>query len=410
MSRLIFMTRVLASLMIAAVAVGCSGDPDAETGPAEVPTCAGTDDSQSNASRLDVQQEPFGETPDGAGVTRYLLSNDKGMLVSVITYGAIVTSVEVPDREGHLDNVTLGFETIEGYTDRKNSDPYFGAICGRYANRIAKAKFRIGDDEYTLAANNSPNHLHGGNIGFNDVLWHGEPYDDGDQNSVSVKLTYYSVDGEEGYPGNLTTTVNYTLNNQNELRIDYTALSDKATPINLTNHCYWNLTGVGSDNETSDILGHELMLNCDRYLPVDETLIPTGELRAVEETPMDFTTPMTIGSRLAEVKGDAENGGYDHCYVINSWESETLRLVARVRDPETGRVMEIHSTELGVQLYTGNFLGGSAANGGFRQHAALCLECQHFPDSPNRPEFPNTIYGEGEVYKQTTVHKFSVEP
>jgi aldose 1-epimerase len=365
-------------------------------------------DQQDSPRGLDVQQEPFGTLNDGVSVERFLLSNDNDMLVSIITYGAVVTSVEVPDKAGHVENVTLGFATLDGYADLENTDPYFGAIVGRYANRIALGKFTIDGEVYTLATNNSPNHLHGGTIGYNDVVWQARELDTGDDNSVAVELTYLSLDGDENYPGELKVTVVYTLNNDNELRIDYTAFSDKATPINLTNHCYWNLAGTAGSQATGDILEHTLMLNCDRYLPVDETLIPTGELKPVADTPMDFTTPAAIGSRFAAVKGESPTGGYDHCFVIESWD-ETLRLAARVSDPKSGRVMEILTTEPGIQLYTGNFLDGKTADGGFGRHTAFCLECQHFPDSPNRPNFPNTIYGPGEVYKQTTVHRFSVE-
>lgn len=357
---------------------------------------------------LDVQREPFGKTPDGRSIERFLLSNDRGMVVSILTYGAIVTAVEVPDKEGRVANVTLGFGSLDGYTDRENKDPYFGAICGRYANRIALGKFTIGENEYTLATNNPPNHLHGGNVGFSDVVWHIREHETGEDDSVAVELNYVSPDGEEGYPGQLQTTVIYTLDNQNQLQIDYTATSDKPTPINLTSHIYWNLAGVHIGEATPDVLEHELTLHFDHYLPVDETLIPTGELKAVAGTPMDFTYPMAIGSRFPELKGDNPNGGYDHCYVINGWDG-SLRPAARVRDPKSGRVMEVLTTEPGVQLYTGNFLDGSPSAGGFGQHAGFCLECQHFPDSPNQPEFPNTVYGPGEVYKQTTVYRFSVE-
>ena len=368
----------------------------------------GNDDQQDAPRGLDVQREPFGTLTDGVPVERFLLSNDNNMLVSIITYGAIVTSVEVPDKVGDVDNVTLGFETLNGYSDLENPDPYFGAIVGRYANRIALGKFTLDGEVYSLATNNPPNHLHGGKIGYNDVVWQAQEHDTGDADSVAVELTYLSLDGEENYPGELKVTVLYTLNNDNELRIDYTAFSDKSTPINLTNHCYWNLAGTAGSKETSDIRGHELMLNCASYLPVDETLIPTGELNPVADTPMDFTKPATIGSRFTEVKGDDPQGGYDHCFAIDGWD-ETLRLAARVSDPKSGRVMEILTTEPGIQLYTGNFLEGKAAHGGYQQHTAFCLECQHFPDSPNQSGFPNTIYGLGEVYKQTTVHRFSVE-
>ena len=348
---------------------------------------------------LVIQQEPFGSA-DGQDVIRYVLSNDNGVRVAILSYGGIVQSVDVPDRTGESANIVLGFDSLEGYTGK---DPYFGAICGRYSNRIAKGRFTLNGKEYTLATNNGPNHLHGGIKGFNEVVWQSRPLSKqaAGADAVGVELNYTSRDGEEGYPGALKVTVVYTLNNKNELKIEYTATSDKPTPINLTNHSYWNLAGA-SPGEARDVLEHVLMLNCDKYLPVDETLIPTGELKSVEGTPMDFTEPHPIGSRIERVAG-----GYDHCYVINGKPDE-LRLAARVYEPASGRVMEVRTTEPGVQFYTGNFLNGSQAEGGFEKHEGFCLECQHFPDSPNQPEFPNTILEPGRVYKQTTVHTFSV--
>jgi aldose 1-epimerase len=314
------------------------------------------------------------------------------MRVTIINYGATVTSVHVADRDDRFENVTLGFSSYEGYL---TNAPYFGSICGRYANRIAGGKFSLDGIEYKLATNNGVNHLHGGNRGFNHVLWTGKPVETAD--SVGVELTYISKDGEEGYPGTLNATVVYTLNNANELSIDYTAVCDKATPVNLTNHCYWNLAGAG------DVLDQVLMLNCDRYLPVDSASIPTGELKDVRGTPMDFTEPAPIGSRI-----DQLNSGYDHCYVLREGGGK-LTLAARASDPKSGRVMEVHTTEPGIQLYTGNYLDGSEQCAGFARHSGFCVECQHFPDSPNRPEFPNTILRPGEVYRQTTMHRFSVD-
>ena len=342
-----------------------------------------------------VQTEPFGKTQDGQQITKYLLTNNNGLSVSVIDYGAIITAVNVPDRDGQFANVTLGFENLQDY---ERNAPYFGAVCGRYANR----KFTIDGTEYQLATNNNPNHLHGGNKGFNKAIWRAESFTK--ENAVGVELIYVSPDGEEHYPGELRVTVRYSLTNDDELKIQYTATvySEKKTHINLTNHTYWNLAGHGS------ILEHELTLHCDTYLPVDETLIPTGALRPVAGTPMDFTTSAKIGSRFAEVKGDDENGGYDHCYVLNESDRQPA-LAARVYEPVSGRVMEVFTTEPGIQLYTGNFLNGSPDTGGFQQHHGLCLECQHFPDSPNRPEFPSTLLEPGVIYTQETVHKFSVQ-
>lgn len=368
-----------------------------ETPPAksqQTSTGASKDDGMNTGDefQLAIQKEPYGTTSDGQEITQYLLSNDKGMSVNIINYGAIVTAVYLPDRDGKSENITLGFDTLEEY---EKKGPYFGAICGRYANRIADGKFTLEGKEYQLAQNIPPSHLHGGEKGFDKKVWAAEGYSD--ENEVGVRLSYVSPDGEEGYPGKLVLKVDYSLNNDNELKIDYTATSDQATPINVTNHCYWNLSGKG------DILDHELVLNCDRYLPVSEIAIPTGELATVKETPMDFTSAHKIGERIEQVKG-----GYDHCWVVNPSEKQPA-YCARAKDPQSGRVMEIYTTEPGVQFYTGNFLDGSAASGGHQKHAGFCLETQHFPNSPNQPEFPNTILKPGEVYKQTTIHKFSVE-
>lgn len=344
------------------------------------------------APRLSIESEPDGMTPDGQPIVKYHLSNANGMTVSIINLGGIVTNVSVPDRDGRFENVTLAFDSSDDYLA---NSPYLGAICGRYANRIAKGRFTIDGTEYKLATNNEPNHLHGGVKGFNKAVWRHEPIESAD--SVGVRLSYTSPDGDEGYPGNLTTTVIYTLTNNDELRIDYEATSDKATPINLTNHCYWNLAGSGT------ILDHELTLNCEKYLPVDETLIPTGEQHDVAGTPMDFRKAKKLGAEI-----DTVAGGYDHCFVFRTDLTEP-QTVARVHDPKSGRVMEISTTEPGVQLYTGNFLDGTAASGGYSKHGGLCLECQHFPDSPNQAGFPNVIYRPAQVYRQSTVHKFSVQ-
>lgn len=393
----------LALLLLPGLSSGCRDDGTdtaAHSGTAggELP------EDTSRTWSLTIQQEPWGETPDGKGIDRFLLTNTSGMTVSVINYGAIVTSIEVPDRDGKIADVTLGFDNLDGYL---GEDPYFGAICGRYANRIAEGKFDLNGEQYQLATNNGPNHLHGGTVGFNERVWTARmlPPADAGARSVGVELEYLSPDGEEEYPGSLLVKVTYTLTNDNELKIDYQATNtgEKDTILNLTNHCYWNLSG----NAKRDVLGHELSMQCDRWLPVDETLIPTGEIREVSGTPMDFTQPTTIGSRIKQVKGDNPQGGYDHCYVVNETDEQPAP-AAVVHDPESGRVMEVFTTEPGMQLYTGNFLEGSEANGGFAQHFGFCLECQHFPDSPNHPEFPSTVLEKGAVYTQTTIHRFSV--
>jgi aldose 1-epimerase len=343
--------------------------------------------------------KPLGKTSDGQEVKAHTLINLKGMRVKLIDYGATLISVEVPDRDGKLANVTLGFPTLEGYLQRH---PFFGSTVGRYANRIAGGKFTLDGKTYTLATN-GPNHLHGGKKGFDAVMWKSEPVTT--EGAVGIKFSYSSADGEEGYPGKLDATVTFTLNNNNELRIDYTAATDKPTVVNLTNHTYWNLGGAGS----GEILQHELTLMADKYLPIDDTSIPTGVLADVKGTPFDFTTPHTIGERIGELKKDPhKTKGYDHCFVLRG-QAGKLELAARVKEPKSGRVMEVLTTEPGVQLYCANFLTGGAGQGGFKQHEALCLETQHYPDSPNKPEFPTTVLRPTQTYRTTTMHRFSVE-
>ncbi len=341
---------------------------------------------------MQVQTEPYGKTSDGRGITKYFLSNTHGMTVEIINWGATVTAVNVPDRDGNIENVVLGYEDIEGYL---NNVPYFGVTCGRYANRIAEGKFSLNGKEYTLAINNEPNHLHGGLKGFDKAVWDSAEITQDD--AVGVELKYESPDKEEGYPGTVKLTVRYLLNDKNELTIQYSATTDQETPVNFTNHSYWNLADEG------DILSHELMLACDQFIPVDETSIPTGELKSVASSPMDFLKSQVIGSRIDQV-----TGGYDHCYVIKNGTNGKLNLAAKVIEPKSGRVMEVLTTEPGVQFYTGNFLDGSEEVGGYKKNEGFCLECQHFPDSPNQPDFPNTILKPTEVYQQTTVHRFSV--
>ncbi len=352
---------------------------------------------------MSAEKESFGQTSDGRQIDLYTLTNTNGLRARIMNYGAILVSLEVPDRDGNIADITLGFDALDGYL---KEHPYFGAIVGRYANRIGKGRFVLDGTEYKLAANNGENHLHGGIKGFDKVVWklddiraEGAPRTE--DSKAIVKMSYISEDGEEGYPGNMACTVTYTLTEDNELKISYEAETDKTTVVNLTNHSYFNLAGQG----TGDVLGHELTLNADKYTPVDEGLIPTGEIRSVKDSPMDFTMGMSIGSRIKQV-GD----GYDHNYVLNSSPDLSLALAARVYEPTSGRVMEIYTTEPGVQLYTGNFLDGSLtgkAGKVYKKHYAFCLETQHFPDSPNKPNFPSAVLLPGQKYTSVTVHKFS---
>jgi aldose 1-epimerase len=346
-----------------------------------------------------IQKKPFGRTADGVAVDLYVLTNRHGMQANIISYGGIITKLQVPDKNGKLGDVVLGFDRLEDYL---KGHPYFGAICGRVANRIARAKFTLDGKEYTLAKNNGPNALHGGKKGFDKVVWKAEPHSAA--NHVDLVLSYVSPDGEEGYPGNLSVTVTYRLTADNELRVDYQATTDKPTPVNLTQHSYFNLAGPPS----GDILGHEVMIAADQYTPVDDTLIPTGEIKPVKGTPLDFTQPTAIGARIAQLKGDP--GGYDHNYVLRG--GKGLRLAAVVTEPKTGRLMEMHTAEPGVQFYTGNFLDGTLKGRDgvvYRKHHGFCLEAQHFPDSVNQPNFPSVILRPGQTYKQTTIYRFSTK-
>ena len=338
-----------------------------------------------------------GKTPEGASVFQYEMKNPAGITATLMSYGAILLSVKAPDRNGTTDEITLGFDSLDGYL---GEHPYFGATIGRCANRIDSGRFTLGGAEYTLACNeNGRHHLHGGNRGFDKVMWKPQAGTD------SVTFSYESSDGEEGYPGNLKVMVTYSLNSDNELRFDYEAETDRPTPVNLTNHTYWNLAGAGSGS----ILGHELFMRCREYLPVDEKLIPTGELKDVHGTPMDFTQIRTLGERI-----DAAGGGYDHCYVIDPHPQDStgeLKDVCAICDPKTGRCIEIRTNQPGVQLYTGNFLDGIKGRGGARydKHSAFCLETQNFPNAINIPSFPSAILEPGSVYRHTTVHRFSTK-
>jgi aldose 1-epimerase len=343
---------------------------------------------------MGISVDSFGQLQDGREVHLFTLSNDNGMEVNIMNFGGIITSLKVPDQDGVSDNIVLGFDNLEDYL---SGHPYFGALIGRYGNRIANGSFEIDGTEYQLARNDGNHHLHGGEIGFDKVLWNADITDEG-----SLKLTYLSEDGEEGYPGNLEVTVIYTLTDDNELVIDYGAETDQATHVNLTAHSYFNLSG----DLSSDILGHTLKINAGNYTPVDSELIPTGEIRNVENTPFDFRNFHEVGSRIDQV-----DGGYDHNLVLDGTSGE-LRLAAELVHRETGRKLSLYTTEPGIQFYSGNFLDGSlAAPDGtpYGQYAGLCLEPQHFPNSPNESGFPSTILRPGERYESQTIYSFTVE-
>jgi aldose 1-epimerase len=348
-----------------------------------------------------VEKAKYGATQEGTVIDVYTLTNKNGMVAKVITYGAILTELHVPDRSGKLGDVVLGFSNLESYL---GPNPHFGATIGRVGNRIGKGKFLLNGKEYTLATNNGVNHLHGGIKGFDKRVWKAQtvPATGG----TAVKFTYVSPDGEEGYPGTLTASVTYTLTDKNELRLDYVANTDQPTPVNLTNHSYFNLAGEGAGT----ILEHELTLMADKFTPVDEGLIPTGAIAPVKGTVLDFTRPALIGARIAQVP-IAPPVGYDHNYVLNSG-GGVLALAAIVKEPTTGRTMEVLTTEPGIQFYSGNFLDGTLegkAGVPYQKHAAFCLETQHFPDSVNHPNFPPTVLQPDKTYKTTTVYRFSAK-
>ena len=352
---------------------------------------------------MKVTKSPFGKV-DSVDVYLFTLENANGIKAAITNFGATIVSLYVPDQDGNFDDVVLGHNTIDGYNQKVT--PYLGAVVGRYGNRIGKGKFTLDSTEYSLPVNSGGNHLHGGFKGFNKVIWDAEIVKQ--DSAVGVKLSYLSKDGEEGYPGNLTCSVTYLLTNDNEIKIDYEATTDKATPVNLTHHSYFNLAGQG----TGSILEHQLKIVADNFTPTDATLIPTGEIRPVAGTPMDFTTSEAIGARIND---DYEQlklaGGYDHNWVLNNQDG-SLALAAEVYEPATGRVLQVLTTEPGIQFYSGNFLNGTITGkeGRVYEHRfGLCLETQHYPDSPNRPEFPSVILRPGETYTQTTIYKFSVK-
>lgn len=354
--------------------------------------------SQNQPKKMTIEQTSFGKTKAGQEASLFTMKNDADTVVKMTDYGATVVSVETKDKSGKLANINCGFDSLAGF---ENHGSHFGATVGRYANRIAAGKFKLDGKEYTLPINNGPNHLHGGE-GFDRRMWKASTFmnDDG----VGVKFTITSPDGDQGYPGEMKATATYTLTKKNELKIDYEATTSKPTVVNLTNHNYWNLGGVGS----APVLNHELMLAADKFVDVGPGLIPNGKLPDVKGGYLDFTTSKKIGHGIEEAKKNKDANGYDHCYVLRGQDGK-LALAAKVKDPASGRVMEIWTTEPGIQLYTANHFDGSANCGGYAQHYAFCLETQHYPDSPNQPSFPTTVLKPGETFKSTTVHKFSVE-
>jgi aldose 1-epimerase len=347
---------------------------------------------------MNFSREPFGQTPQGEEVFLYTLTSAKGLRARITNFGAILVSLEVPDRHGRLEDITLGFDHLDPYLEQQ---AYFGATVGRYANRIGNARFVLDGVEYKLAANDGPNHLHGGLKGFDKVVW--TPVEvTASEDQAWARLSYLSKDGEEGYPGNLRCTVTYMLTNDDELRISYEAETDKKTVLNLTNHTYWDLARRGGGN----VFGHDLMIDATRFTIVDKNLIPVGITASVVDTPLDFLAPRAIGSRIRQL-----GKGYDHNFVLNG-RPDTLKFCARVYEPTSGRIMEIQTTEPAVQFYTGNYLDGSIIGKGgkrYGKHAGFCLETQHYPDSPNRPNFPSTVLEPGRKFTSLTVHTFSAK-
>jgi aldose 1-epimerase len=354
------------------------------------------------AATASVTRAPFGTTPDGVPVEIFTLTNATGLQVRLAGLGAAIVSIRAPDRAGKLDDIVAGYDGLEGYL---TNPPYLGVVVGRYANRIARAQFTLDGQTYKLAANDGPNHLHGGLRGFGKVAWRGEPFTK--DAGVGVTFSHTSPDGDEGYPGTLTVRVTYLLTASGVLQVEYWATTDKPTPVNLSQHSYFNLAGDG----VRDVLDHEIMINADRYTPVDATLIPTGELAPVTGTPFDFTRPARIGARIgAKDEQLARGRGYDHNFVLNR-EGPGLVLAASVHEPTTGRTLLVDTTEPGLQFYSGNFLDGSVKGKGgrvYRHRYGFCLETQHFPDSPNRTQFPSTILRPGEEFRSTTVFTFGV--
>ena len=370
---------------------------------AAVGACGGTTDAPSAG----VTKSTFGVTAEGDSAHLYTLSNGDDVTITITNYGGIITSLEVPDREGQMEDIVLGFDSLAGYRSEAYAaaNPYFGALIGRYGNRIADGEFSLDGEMYTLETNNGPNHLHGGTEGFDRVLWEADPFEG--EGEVGLVLTHTSPDGHGGYPGRLDVEVTYTLTDENELAIDYQASTSKATPVNLTQHSYFNLDGQADGS----ILDHELMINAETFTPTDSTLIPTGTFRSVANTPFDFREPTPIGARIDQDHRQLEiAGGYDHNFVLARQDRDSLHLAARVYDPDTGRQMDVLTTEPGLQFYSGNFLDGSLTGkkgASYPRRSGLALETQHFPNSPNEPDFPSTILRPDETYSSRTVYRFS---
>jgi aldose 1-epimerase len=378
--------------------LSCGQSAPKPTGNAAAPAPA----TQSAEKIQPVVRASFGTLPDGTAVDLYTLTNAGGMQVSVTNYGGIITSIKTPDRDGKLGDITLGYDSLQGYLQ---GTAYFGAIVGRYANRIGNAQFKLDGRTYKLPVNNGPNTLHGGIKGFDKAVWQAEPFEKAGE--VGIVFSHTSPDGDQGFPGALATVVTYTLTDHNELAFDFKATTDKPTVLNLTQHAYFNLAGEGS----GDVLGHELILHADRYTPVDSTMIPLGTLASVAGTPFDFRSKTTIGARIDADHPQLKLGnGYDHNYVVNRQGNE-LALAARVEEPKTGRVMEVRTTEPGVQFYTGNFLDGTLGKShhAYDRRHGFCLETQHFPDSPNKPSFPSTTLRPGEEFRSRTVYTFTTQ-
>ena len=386
----------LFSLIAVCLIQGCSENtPEVKTSnEAEV---------KSQQTSMSITKASFGKTTDGNTADLYTLINDAGAIAKITNYGGIITSLSMPDKNGLYEDVVLGYDSLSDYL---KDSPYFGALIGRYGNRIAKGKFSLDNKSYTLPVNNGPNSLHGGTKGFDKVLWNASTIETDD--AVGLKLLYESPDGDQGYPGNLKVEVNYLLGNDNTLKITYKASTDQKTIVNLTQHSYFNLSG----NTRNNILDHLLTINADQYIPINENLIPLGKLEDVSGTPFDFRDATAIGKRINEENKQLKNGGgYDHCWVLNSSNSES-RLVAKLEHPTSGRIMEVYTTEPGLQFYSGNFLDGTLNgkyNTVYEKYTGLALETQHYPDSPNQPDYPSVVLNPGEVYSTSTTYKFSAK-